>query len=199
VWDTFADGDLWSWLGAHPTEHAMFHGAMRELTREGAPAFARAYDFSAHRTVVDLGGGTGHLLAPCSRSTPRWRGVLVDEASVVAGAGPVLAGFGVADRCEVVAGRRDRGGDPTGMDVYLAKNVTHGFSDERLAEPLRRWRAAMRPDSALVLIEVGGPGHGAPTSGSWISRCCWAATAAASGPRRSSAPCSRRTASPWTG
>ncbi len=109
---------------------------------------------------MDLGGGTGHLLGAVLAVHPALRGVLVDEASVVAGAGPVLAGFGVADRCEVVAGDVIGGVIPTGMDVYLAKNVTHGFSDERLAEPLRRWRAAMRPDSALVLIEVVVPDTG---------------------------------------
>ncbi|MCC6215680.1 MAG: helix-turn-helix domain-containing protein [Polyangiaceae bacterium] len=160
VWETFSDGNLWTWLDAHPDEHAAFHGAMRELTREGAPSFARAYDFGRHRTVADLGGGTGHLLGAILAVHPNLRGVLVDAAQVVAGAGPVLAGFGVADRCEVVAGDILDGEIPAGLDVYVAKNIAHGVSDALLAAPMRRWRQAMRPDSVLVLIDVVVPPDG---------------------------------------
>lgn len=156
VWEEVHGVDMWRWLEAHREEHAIFHGAMEELTREGAAAFARAWDFGAFDSVVDLGGGTGTLLANILALYPKLRGVLVDAPAVVAGAGPVFARWGVADRVELL------GGDlfataPAGRGVYLAKNIAHGFDDARLAAPLGAWRRAMRPDSRLVLVEVVVP------------------------------------------
>jgi hypothetical protein len=156
VWSQDHDVDMWRWLDAHPTEHAVFHGAMNELTREGAPAFARAWDFGATDSVADVGGGTGLLLATILALHPKLRGALVDSPSVVAGAPPVLARYGVEDRVTVV------GADifeqvPPGLGAYVAKNIAHGLSDDRLVEVLRRWRSACRPDSRLVLVEVVVP------------------------------------------
>ena len=44
------------------------------------------------------------MLATILRAYPAMRGVLFDRPQVVAGAPQVLAGAGVADRCEVVGG-----------------------------------------------------------------------------------------------
>lgn len=162
VWaDTFG-GDMWTWLDEHPEEHAIFHGAMLELTREGAPAYARAWDFGEHGSVVDLGGGTGLLLGTILAVHRSLAGVLVDSPSVVAGAPPVLAGLGVAERCEIVGGDILGGEVPSGKGVYVAKHIAHGLSDERLAAPLGRWRRAMREDSRLVLIDAVVPEERGP-------------------------------------
>ena len=153
---------MWSWLERHPEEHAIFHGAMLELTREGAPAFARGYDFGRHGSVVDLGGGTGLLLATILAVYPTLRGVLMDAPSVVAAAPAVLRRFGVDDRCEIVPGDIFAGPIPAGRGAYVAKNITHGCPDEALADVFGRWREAMGPESRLVLIDVVVPeGQGA--------------------------------------
>lgn len=160
TWGEVHEGNLWQWLERHPEEHDIFHGAMLELTREGAPSFARVYDFGKHDSVVDLGGGTGFLLGTILAVHPGLRGVLVDSPSVVAGAPPVLARFGVSSRCEVVGGDILEGDVPAGKGVYVAKNISHGLSDDLLAAPLGRWRGAMRDDSRLVLIDVVVPEDG---------------------------------------
>lgn len=165
TWGELHEGNMWQWLEAHPEEHDIFHGAMLEMTREGAPSFARVYDFGKHDSVVDLGGGTGFLLATILAVHPALRGVLVDAPSVVAGAPPVLARFGVQERCEIVGADIVDGDVPAGRGVYVAKNITHGLSDELLAAPLGRWRRAMRDDSRLVLIDVVVPDDGGPYLG----------------------------------
>lgn len=152
--------DLWALLDAQPAEHAIFHGAMAELSRDAAPVFARAWDFGAVGSVVDLGGGTGSLLATILTLHPDLSGVLVDGASVVEGAPEVLARFGVADRCAVVAADIVADDIPAGHDVYLAKNISHGFDDALLGATLGRWRRAMQPGARLLLIDVVVPEAG---------------------------------------
>jgi hypothetical protein len=157
AWPSLHPEDMWTWLEQHPEEHAIFHGAMEELTREGAPAYARGFDFGRFDSVVDLGGGTGTLIAAILSVHRTLRGVLVDAPSVVDRAGPTLARYGVQDRCEAVGADVFEGEVPAGKGVYVAKNILHGMSDERLVGMLTRWRRAMRTDSRLVVIDVVVP------------------------------------------
>jgi hypothetical protein len=88
----------------HPEEGAIFDRAMTDLSRRAHRAVLEAYDFSRFSTVVDVGGGQGALLAALLAAHPPARGVLFDQPSVVARAGAVLEGAGVAERCTVVGG-----------------------------------------------------------------------------------------------
>jgi O-methyltransferase domain len=56
-------------LAAHPDLAQVFQAAMSERTAF-APGVAAGYDFSAVRTVADIGGGTGTLLAAILRAHP---------------------------------------------------------------------------------------------------------------------------------
>ena len=58
-----------------------------------------AYDFSPFKTIVDVGGSYGTLLAAILRRHPAARGILFDQPHVVAAAGEQLAAAGVAERC----------------------------------------------------------------------------------------------------
>jgi len=55
--------DLWGYFEQQPEEGEIFHRSMVELTRQMAGLVASAYDFSSFRTLVDLGGGSGELIA----------------------------------------------------------------------------------------------------------------------------------------
>src|SRR6185436_14812355 len=86
------------------------------------------------------------------------RGILFDQAHVVAGADSVLAAAGVADRCEIVAGSFFEN-VPTGGDAYVLKSIIHDWEDEESVAILRGCRASMGPAAVVLLIErdLGGP------------------------------------------
>ncbi len=156
TWDIFHDVDMWTFLEQHPDEHAIFHGAMVELTREAAPSYARALDYGAFGSVCDLGGGEGQLIATILALHPTARGALVDAPGVIARAPAVLERFGVADRCELVAGDAFRSA-PAGHGLYLAKNILHGLSDATARDALVAWRDAMPETGRLAIIDVVVP------------------------------------------
>lgn len=161
VWSRFHDVDMWTWLDRHPQEHAVFHGAMVELTREAAPSYARAYDFGARGSICDVGGGEGQLLAMILSVHSQAKGVLVDSASVVANAPALLERWGVRERCAIVASDLFAP-PPPGHGVYLAKNILHGFGDDRARELLARWRDAMAQDGRIVVIDIVVPERNEP-------------------------------------
>ena len=153
--------DAFAWIAAHPTEFAIFDQSMQELTRRAAPAIADAYDFAGARTVVDVGGGHGALLATLVARHPALQGVVLDQSHCAHGAAALWAAAGVADRCRFVAGSFFDHVPETG-DVYLLKSVIHDWNDERSVAILRACRTAMRPPARLLLIEVlvpARPGH----------------------------------------
>lgn len=52
------------WFTEHPEAMRVFNDAMVGWTQATAAAVTDEYDFSNIRTLVDVGGGVGHLLAP---------------------------------------------------------------------------------------------------------------------------------------
>jgi hypothetical protein len=154
--------DSWSFREHHPDLSAGFDRAMADLARQVAGAVLAAYDFGRFGTIVDVGGGTGAFLAAILARHPATRGVLFDQPHVVAGAPPVLAAAGVADRCAVVAGSFFET-VPAGGDACLLKAILHDWEDEQCVEILRVCRRAMAEGAALLVVERElGPPNAAP-------------------------------------
>jgi hypothetical protein len=144
LWQYFEDVD--------PAAAVVFNAAMTGGSSRLTPAIVAAYDFSAFSTLVDVGGGRGHLLAAVLQANPRLRGVLFDQSSTVAALHEDLRAPGVAERVEVVAGSFF---DfvPPGADVYLVKFVLHNWDDEAAGQILRRLRAAVPDHGRLLVVE----------------------------------------------
>ena len=124
---------------------------MMALSATVAEAVVVAQDFSGFSRAVDVGGGQGRLIAAVQRANPGLRGVLFDRPQVVAGAGRLLDGVGVAERCEVV------GGDmfevvPGGGDAYILSRVIHDWDDARATAILVNCRRAMADREAKLLL-----------------------------------------------
>lgn len=143
----------------HDAEAGAIHDAFfRAMARTTNAPLVAAYDYSRFGHVVDVGGSTGALLAAILRAHPGVRGTLFDLPHVVAGAGPVLAEAGVADRCAMVGGSFFDA-VPAGGDAYVLKYIIHDWDDERAATILRRCREAMGPGAVLLVIEQVLPEH----------------------------------------
>ncbi len=154
--------DLPGFLAGHPDAAALYRAGMGELARTVTAAVVAAYDFGRFKTVVDVSGGQGALLAAILRAYPTVRGVLFDLPATVTQAGGLLAEAGVADRCTII------GGDffeavPEGGELYVLKSVIHDWDDEQALAILRSCRRAMDRSSRLLLVErVLPPGDAPP-------------------------------------
>jgi hypothetical protein len=143
---------VWEYRTVRPDEERIFDAAMTGLSAAVATAVAEAYDFGTVDRLVDVGGGRGHLLAAALRRHPALRGILFDQPAVVARAGEVLSGAGVADRCEIVGGSFFES-VPDGGEVYLLKSVIHDWPDEESVAILAVCRRSVPPNGRLLLVE----------------------------------------------
>jgi hypothetical protein len=150
---------VFEYLEKHPADLAVFHKATTGLTN---PAVAEAYNFSKFKTVVDVGGGHGALLATILKAHPKVKGTLFDQPSVIAGAanGGHVTAKSVAGRCTLEKGNFFTN-VPKGADVYTLKYLLHDWNDERSVQILKNCRAAMHGKSRLLVIDsVIPPGNG---------------------------------------
>ena len=106
------------------------------------------------RIVVDVGGGTGAMLAELLRAHPHLRGVLVDLPGPVARSQEVFEAAGVAERASV-APQSFFDPLPGGADVYLLRKVLNDWPDEETVAILRRCAEAARPSGTVVVLGGG--------------------------------------------
>ncbi len=137
---------LVDYLAAHPEESAIFNAAMVSKSRTILPAVAAAYDFSRFGTIVDIGGGRGHLLKLVLDAAPRAKGILFELAHVI---GDTTLG----PRLELATGDFFNDALPAG-DAYLLMDVLHDWNDADVARILTAVRRAAPPQSHVLIVET---------------------------------------------
>src|SRR5580693_8254081 len=94
---------FFAWLSHHPEQASRFTGAMANLTSGGFKTAAIAsLPLDGTRTIVDVGGADGTVLATILAAHPHIRGVLFDLPHVITDAPRTLARHGVDDRVDCV-------------------------------------------------------------------------------------------------
>jgi hypothetical protein len=153
AFDSVFGEPVFDYLGKHPDESAVFNEGMTGFSSNIAPAVTKAYDFTAFKTVVDVGGGHGVLLNTILQANPGTNGIVFDSPHVVVGAEDAIRKAGLTGRCRAI------GGDffqtvPAGGDAYLMKHIIHDWPDDKAAAILRNCRKGVNPGGKLLLVEA---------------------------------------------
>ncbi len=143
---------FWEDLQAHPDVAASFDALMGP-SGHGIPdaEVLVSGGWESVRTVVDVGGGTGSLLAEILRKRPTLRGTLVDVPATVARAAETFEAAGVADRVTAV-GQSFFEPLPAGADLYLLKNVLGDWPDREALSILTRCAEAAQAGGRVVVL-----------------------------------------------
>jgi hypothetical protein len=102
------------------------------------------------RTVVDVGGGTGALLAEILKAHASVRGILVDLPATVERSAEIFERAGVADRV-TGAGQSFFDALP-GADLYLLNKVLADWPDREATAILTRCAEAARPNGRVMAM-----------------------------------------------
>lgn len=143
---------FWEDLNAHPDVAASFDQLMG-VAGHGTPdpEILLSDDWAPVRSVVDVGGGTGALLAEILRARPGLHGILVDLPRTATRSADVFRAAGVAGRA-AVAGQSFFDPLPAGADLYLLKNVLADWPDREATAILTRCAEAARPAGRVVIL-----------------------------------------------
>jgi hypothetical protein len=141
-------GGLFALLRADPEFGQLFNVAMASKANLQIASITAAYDFSARKSIADIGGNVGHLLQAVLDTAPQATGVLFDLPQVIESAAAVAS-----DRLRLQAG--DFFADPLpAADTYLIMDVIHDWDDEQTTALLAAVREAAPPQARVLVIET---------------------------------------------
>jgi hypothetical protein len=155
---------VFEYTARHPDAMATFGRMMIDLHAQEVAAVASAYSLSDVRSVVDVGGGSGNLVAALLEANPGLRGTVFERSAVAETAVQWLHAAGLSHRCDVLEGDFFES-VPTGGDVYVLSHVIHDWDDAQCLRLLGNCRRAMASTSRLVIVEIVLPGANEPSAG----------------------------------
>jgi hypothetical protein len=137
---------------SNPEYAGVFFSGMRSMSESETDPIVAAYDFSQFRTIVDVVGGRGTLLAGILQQAPGSHGILYDSEQSAADAPRVFEAAGVDGRVTIANGSYfDK--LPSGADAYVLKHILHDFQEPQCLALLSNVREAIAPDGKLLVVE----------------------------------------------
>lgn len=144
---------VYDYLNNHPDQYRIFDRSMANLSNLGLAPILQAYDFSGFRSIADLGGGEGYLLANILSCYPEIHGILFDVDMVGEKANACIQFYQLSNRMKVVTGDFFHE-IPVSADCYLVKNILHNWDDTRCISLLHNLRQKMTEASKLLVMEM---------------------------------------------
>lgn len=132
---------------------AQFDEGMRNISQEENSHIVQSYDFSPYKTIIDLGGGKGGLLAEILKNNSFAYGILYDLPHVMASAHDYVSSQNLETRVNCVPGSFFEKIDRV-CDLYVLKRILHDWNDEDCIKILLNCRESMPKNSKLLIIEA---------------------------------------------
>jgi hypothetical protein len=154
-------------LAKNPDLAALFSETMIGFHGQEPAAIAAAYDFTGIRTLADVGGATGFLLAAVLEKNPQMKGILFDLPHVVAGAPALLEARGLEDRVTIEPGSFFER-IPAGADAYILSHIIHDWSEPQCLTILGHCKQAMSANAKLLIVEMVLPEGDEPHPGKML-------------------------------
>ncbi len=154
---------IFEYFQSHSEEAAIFEQSMNSFSLSEVKAILSVYDFSALKTLVDVGGGYGEMLGILLQQYPSHQGILFDEEYVISHCQPTLDRHGIANRCQTVSGSFFES-IPSGGEGYLLKHIIHDWDDQRAITILKNCCAVLKPNDKVLVMEMVIPAGNDPSA-----------------------------------
>jgi C-methyltransferase len=131
---------------------AIFNRAMTQSSGMTSTSVVNSLDVTGVRTLVDIGGGQGHLLRMLLERHTDLHGILFDLDSAISGALPELTeGGSLSARATITEGNCLEAVD-VDADLYLLKQILKWDFDSSV-RVLENIRAHARPGARIVVVQ----------------------------------------------
>ncbi|MBV8551480.1 MAG: hypothetical protein JOY54_09280 [Acidobacteriaceae bacterium] len=134
-------------------EQQVFSEGVEAFSNAQAAALIETYNFSRHRRIMDLGGGTGSFLRAILQSHENLEGTLYELRPAAAVARNHLRGSDFEKRIGIIEGDFLKDPIPNGHDGFLAANVIHVLDEQQSLRFFRRVRASAANRARLLLVD----------------------------------------------
>ena len=155
-------------MASDPGQMEMFHQSMADRTAPAARDMLQAYDFGRFRTLLDVGGSYGALLAAILKARPDLTGQVFDLPNLKDASTAYLERVGVSDRARFTGGSFfDQ--VPAGADAYMLKSIIHDWDDQEAVQILRNCAVAAGAQGRVLVIDRIAPAATAQLRRIWTA------------------------------
>lgn len=130
-----------------------FMETMEEHSLLEGEGLAKAYDFSSHRLLLDVAGGTGAMSVAIGERYSHLQFMVFDRPPVIEMAQESVQTHGMTPRFRFQAGDMFRDPLPTGADIVLLSAILHNWSPTHAQTLLRNIHAALPAGGTLLISE----------------------------------------------
>jgi 3-hydroxy-5-methyl-1-naphthoate 3-O-methyltransferase len=153
TWDPKAQDSLFA--SEDPLMLELFWEAMHSLSQFTAKRLGELYDFTSHRRLLDVGGGSGAFLIELCRRYAHLSGTVFDLERICPIAEKKILEAGLEEVIDTHAGdfRTDEC-LPGGYDVILLSSILHDWDEATGRSLLRKCWQALEPGGVLLICEL---------------------------------------------
>lgn len=137
-------------LTADQTE--MLTRAMFNVGLGAGHKLAKQFDFSNHRLVLDLGGGSGAYCVALCRRFPHLRAIVFDFPDVCRVTDELIAGAGLSDRIKTHPGDLTRDPFPSGVDAIMLNGNLTQYGPDDVRAIVRKAYGVLPPGGVMHII-----------------------------------------------
>lgn len=108
-------------------------------------------DFSGHRCILDLAGGSGSFSMQIANQNPHLKGVILELAPVAAITSQLIVEKGMEGSFRAISGNMMDDQFPEEADTILLSWILHNYSDETCAKLLKKCYESL-PSGGMILV-----------------------------------------------
>jgi C-methyltransferase len=164
AFDHVFNASVFEHFSRNPEVAAVFDDAMTSISAMEARATSDAYDFQGVKTLMDVAGGHGLLLATVLRRHKRMRGVLFDLPHVAANATATFTRSGISGRVRIESGDFFKE-LPSGADAIIMKHILHDWDDDSATRILQACHRALDTRGKVLIVDPVVPSSNVPHYG----------------------------------
>ncbi|RJP23504.1 MAG: methyltransferase domain-containing protein [Candidatus Abyssobacteria bacterium SURF_5] len=135
-----------------PEQHEMLTRAMFNVGLGAGHKLAKQFDFSNHKLVLDLGGGSGAYCVALCRRFPQLRAIVFDFPDVCRVTDELIADSGLSDRIKTNPGDFTRDRFLEGVDAIMLNGNLTQYGPDEVRVIARRAYQALPPGGVMHII-----------------------------------------------
>ncbi|MDX7999384.1 methyltransferase domain-containing protein [Xenorhabdus sp. Reich] len=144
---------LFKYLEAHPERRGIFDRSQDMGLDLEIPELLDYLDIGEAETILDIGGGSGHLLMQILKKWPNNQGILFDLPVATEIARKKLDEQGKTGLFQIIAGDFFKA-LPENASIYLLSHVLHDWSDADCSKILSTCHRSMPKNAILIIIDL---------------------------------------------
>jgi hypothetical protein len=148
--ELFINTGVFEHMGQSKELNDLYNKAMTNTSKMQVAAVLSSFNFDKYRHIVDVGGGLGFFISAILSKYKTMQGTLFDLPQVV---NDKVDDDSFAGRMKIASGSFFDT-IPEGGDLYILKNILHGWSNEDCIKILKNIRKVLPRAGKLMVIEV---------------------------------------------